>query len=697
MESEFLTELRKLRAAKDMQLRPSPYLKEEYTDEFGATHPVVLRNYQTIGIMNLLQVPHSILGDDTGLGKTLEVLSTIGYVWLKEPEFVPIILAKKSSLYQWAGETYRFMKSIEVVAADKEPHERDLIYKDFFHEYSPNRKRVLVLTYDTFFKDAEKSVVRDKSVKAPTGTKKALKLLRAEVRELEEKFKTDRESFENYFRGRDNEVEEYIKNRILEKDVGSPPGGWSQDDEMVLTSTIQKLKLLREKKVALGEAKDVVEPPKVAQGILKYVEDLKKLHPSTKIMLIMDEMHVLKNHKGQLHKLVDKLAVVSDRRIGMTATPVKNRLMEFFALFRIIRPSLFPLISHFQNAFCIVKFQPIPGGKRVPVVVGYQNLDTFAKMIEPFYLSRRKHDVAQELPELVTRELLCELTDAQEELYDLAEAGALTQGQDADVTSAEVAVAMVRVQQAANAPALIKDEEGNPYEGDSSKVDAIIEMLENELEGIKVLIFSRFEQMISLLGKEFEKKKIKYARITGKESKAEVREAARLRFQDPNSGVNVVLITTAGSESLNLQATEHVIFVESPWSIGDYIQILGRPIRIGSKHKMVVATHLVAVKQNGSKTIDHHGLKILRDKKKLFDKVAGEGIKGGLQFTESDMAMELFKEIKKSSGEAGAAVLKKVKEVVASAAKRGKSSKAKPDVKDHKEDPPVMITSLDLD
>lgn len=678
MNDELVQRLRVIRTSEEMNLRPSPYLRDTFEDEFGNVNPVVLRQYQKIGIMNLLQVPCSILGDDTGLGKTIQVLSTIGYVWMKEPEYVPIIITKKSSLHQWKNETLRFMKDMEVVTVDTEPHARDATYRSFFQDRDLSKKRLLVMTYDTLFKDAKGSVVRDKSWKPAKGARKALAEERERFASVKEEVKKTVDLFEVHFSGRPLDVHDHIRSILKDGvDEAGAPVGWTRTDEQMLDGAIRARASLRAAQAALDDAKDKVEPPKAVPGLLSYVKEMLESDPSAKVMLVMDEMHVLKNYKSQIHLLTEELAKLSNRRVGMTATPVKNRLMEFFSLFRIVWPSLFPKVTPFQNAYCVTKFQPIGGGRQVPVVVGYQNLDHFVRAIEPFYLSRRKHDVAKELPELITREVRCELSAEQEELYDLAEAGAFSKGSDADSTQTDVMTAMIRVQQAANSPGLLKDEEGNPYGGSSSKIDALIDMLENELDGVKVLVFSRFEQMVSVVGKELERKKIKYVRITGKESKASEREAARVKYQDPKSGVNVILITTAGTESLNLQATEQVVFLDSPWSYGDYVQTLGRPIRIGSVHKVVVATHLVSVKRNGGKTIDQYVIDKLREKKKLADKVAGEGVKGGLQFVESDLAMELFDEIKRDRGEASSDALERAKAAVAAAgAKRGKKKGA---------------------
>jgi len=70
---EALKKIRAIRALEDPKLKPSPYLRNRYVDEYGVEQDVRLRDYQVRGTMNLLQVPRMILGDDTGLGKAQPV------------------------------------------------------------------------------------------------------------------------------------------------------------------------------------------------------------------------------------------------------------------------------------------------------------------------------------------------------------------------------------------------------------------------------------------------------------------------------------------------------------------------------------------------------------------------------------------------------------------------------------------------
>lgn len=650
-----IEKIRSVRTLQTIALKPTPYLIDKYVDEFGESREVKLRDYQKIGIMNTLMVPNSILGDATGLGKTLQILSVIGYIWLKEPEYIPIVVTKKSALFQWESETKKFMQNMNAITVHGQPYERDIIYSKFFKYRDLNDKSLMILTYDNILKDGEPNVVKDRTVAPPKELKKALKEARKEVKEAKAKINQEKLPFNTYMKSRTEDVRchmiELLKTRDDESTIPKPPASWTDHDQKVYDHIIRLRSAFRAAENHVKKLGEEAAPSFVAPGIIGYMQELLASYPDKKFLLIMDEVHAVKNYRGKIHDTTAKVASLCARRIGMTATPIKNRLLEFFSIFQIIEPSVFPKITHFYRDHCHIKMQKIGGGRQVPIVVGHskEHLESFVSKIEPYYLARQKHEVAKELPELISRELKCELSDEQEELYDMAEIGLLSKtDEEAESNGAELLSALVLVQQACNAPQLIANEDGIPFEGKSSKIETLIDVLEDEAEGMKVIVFSRFEKMISLIEKRLIEKGIKCTRITGAESKASVREANKNSFQDMKSGVNVILITAAGSESINLQAAEHIICMDSPWSYGDYIQLIGRAIRIGSKNKIVIVTHLVAMRQSGKATIDDHVIKILRGKKRLSDKVSGVSLKDGLQFVEKDAAMDLFRLIAES-------------------------------------------------
>jgi SWI/SNF-related matrix-associated actin-dependent regulator 1 of chromatin subfamily A len=235
-------------------------------------------------------------------------------------------------------------------------------------------------------------------------------------------------------------------------------------------------------------------------------------------------------------------------------------------------------------------------------------------------LGRAKFEVASELPSLTTKVVEVGLSDIQKIKYKEALAGLLSVGtksgnpEDKEVTKL---TAVTYCQQIVNHPSLID------CEGESEKLDALLELLtEGDLVGEKVIVFSRFRKMIDIIMLALAKANIKAVRITGSENEDQ-REAAQKAFQDLNGETKVICITTAGSDAINLQAAKAMILYDTPWSAGEFLQLIGRMIRIGSIYDRCYAIHLVA-----KRTIDAKIMQVQKKKMALIEAVLGKRIKG---------------------------------------------------------------------
>ena len=126
MESEKLLatieKLRKIRTKNDLKAPASKTLKT--TLDNGS--PLVLRQYQIQGILHLLAMPRFVLGDDTGLGKTLQAVAALSYLWDKKPDIPALICTTKSAVGQWESEIDRFttgVKGLQVLGYEEETSE----------------------------------------------------------------------------------------------------------------------------------------------------------------------------------------------------------------------------------------------------------------------------------------------------------------------------------------------------------------------------------------------------------------------------------------------------------------------------------------------------------------------------------------------------------------------------------------------
>lgn len=395
-------------------------------------------------------------------------------------------------------------------------------------------------------------------------------------------------------------------------------------------------------------------------------------------MVVFDECIAFKNRKTKTHYACSEIARSASRVYGLSATIIKNGLEEVYGIYAVVVPGLFGKISHFQKQFCQTQLMKLRiGGKTryIPKIIGYKNIDDFKQLLDPYFLLRKKEDVASELPKLISRKIVLTMGDEQKKLYRDALSGilyeeriknefyglvdAIRNGDDSAQTKKRYdelrekyeaftnedgkkrgkLAALTYCQMISNGPGLV----GEP--GESSKEEEFERLLKEELVSEKVIVFTRFKSGIPFLEIVCERNKIGYTKITGDVTSAQERERNRLRFQnDPNC--NLIFITTAGSASLNLQSASTIIFVDTPWSYGDLVQTIGRAQRIGSFQDHVLLIHLA-----NKGTIDMRVMNKVSKKKDLSDEILGETAQGALEFTngESNIVEELFTDLLKDA------------------------------------------------
>ena len=408
-----------------------------------------------------------------------------------------------------------------------------------------------------------------------------------------------------------------------------------------------------------GGLKKTAENPKgvMTRGLVNGLT-----HGLEGIVAVFDEATAFKNSGTKTWQVCSQLSQRAHRVYGLTATLLKNNLMEGFSIYKAVVPDLFSTKTAFINDYCVTRLMPVGGGRSVPLVVGYRNLQHFRDRIDPFFLGRAKHVVSDELPTLITKEIACELSPAEDAKYSEALSGVfeLGDGTVKDYEEHKAFVSLIYCQQVVNSLATLKFDEGTEIEAGmfrdevlkidklGSKEQALLDLIVDELDDEKVIVYTRFASVVPRLQHILAEAKIKSVRITGKE-KDTIRRANQEVFQNLESDTKVIFITDAGSEAINLQAASAMIFYDAPWSWGNYVQLLGRPIRIGSPHQHIVCYHLVAErpreKKKDRKTIDHHVLAMLQSKKHLIDRVLGEAAVGALDFDKGSSTKDLVRKL----------------------------------------------------
>lgn len=402
--------------------------------------------------------------------------------------------------------------------------------------------------------------------------------------------------------------------------------------------------------------------------LLEEYEHIKRALGSN-YMVIFDEAQAFKGRKTKTNFACGQISASASRVYGLSATVIKNGLEEVWGIYSVIVPGLFGNITSFLKTYTHQKLMKLKiGGKDryIPQIdltkgnCGYKNLEQFKQLIDPYILIRKKEDVASELPKLISRKVIIEMFPDQKELYkkalngiiyeektkreffevyDLVRNGAIddrTQKRYTELKAKYEATltdegkkrgklaALTYCQMISNGPALI----GEP--GESSKEEEFKRLITEEFTQEKIIVFTRFKRGIPNLEIICDRSSIGYTKITGDITSSQERTKAQHKFmQDPSC--RIMIITNAGSASLNLQAAGVIIFYDTPWSYGDLVQIIGRAQRIGSIQEHVVLLHLA-----NKGTIDMRVLNRVADKKELSDEVIGDTALGALDFSASE-------------------------------------------------------------
>lgn len=129
--------------------------------------------------------------------------------------------------------------------------------------------------------------------------------------------------------------------------------------------------------------------------------------------VILDEAQAIKNINSQRWKTL--LSFNSRNKLLLTGTPIQNTMAELWALLHFIMPKLFDSHEQFQEWFS----KDIEAHSQDQKAVNQHQLSRLHAILKPFMLRRVKKDVEHEIGQKKEFQILCEMTNRQQELYDV--------------------------------------------------------------------------------------------------------------------------------------------------------------------------------------------------------------------------------------------------------------------------------------
>lgn len=273
-----------------------------------------------------------------------------------------------------------------------------------------------------------------------------------------------------------------------------------------------------------------------------------------KTAVLADESHKLKNPKSLLTRSFVAVRRAMKYLVFLTATPLTSGILDLFYQIQILDSTIFKNKTAFMNSFVEVKMVKLwKKGGSYPEIVGYKNLDLMREKIKPICYD---YYPTQDTEYIIHRTSIENVDD-----YIVASEG-LTETKDAKIHAAR----LVDLQH-------VVDKSKN-------KIRLYLESIKPHLkEGL--ITYCHYHETMEMLAKIFDKLKIDYRIINGQVSSKERTKIKAWFNSDPSR--KVLLISSAGAQSLNLQSVNNMFFYNTPFGFGAFTQAKGRIERLFSK------------------------------------------------------------------------------------------------------------------
>ncbi|MGH7943656.1 MAG: DEAD/DEAH box helicase [Opitutaceae bacterium] len=318
---------------------------------------------------------------------------------------------------------------------------------------------------------------------------------------------------------------------------------------------------------------------------------------------VLDEGQFIKNPDAKITQTC--FAVRASRRIVLTGTPLENRQLDLWSIFRFLLPGLLGSRSSFEAALNADRDG---------------TLKRLRAQLAPFILRRTKREVAQGLPPKVEMDLICPLTEVQRAEYARICAEGLERlGDDVGAAMREKSFGflalLTRLRQTCCDPDMLPWLKA-PL-SDSGKINLLVEKLTEIVgSGHKVVIFSQFVMLLDRVRDALSKNFPDLARfeLTGMTLD---RQKPVQSFQNAQGAAAMLVSLKAAGTGITLHAADYVFLLDPWWNPAVEAQAVDRVHRIGQTNTVFVYRMVTAG------TIEERIQALKASKKDLFDKLIG--------------------------------------------------------------------------
>ena len=298
-----------------------------------------------------------------------------------------------------------------------------------------------------------------------------------------------------------------------------------------------------------------------------------------RLVVFLDEVHLLSNRKSNQNRILISLRRQFLAVYGITATVLLNNPKGLYNIINYIRPNYLGSFNYFKSKYCKTKNITIRrNGKLLKIedIVGLKNTEELSDILSKIIIVRKK-DYNIDFKYYKTK-----MTNEEYLKYKEASEGLLTEDLSIKLFSSRL-------------HDLQRVVDGSLFESStlSSKEKLLLKtIIEIFNRNESVLIYTEYESTYKRLGNiiRYFKSMLGYSNlfyITGK-----VKYEDRVKVETSIIDKSIVIITKAGSQSINLQSANNLIIYNIPFSMGVYIQLLGRISRLDTKYDIQHVYHI---------------------------------------------------------------------------------------------------------
>jgi SNF2 family DNA or RNA helicase len=373
--------------------------------------------------------------------------------------------------------------------------------------------------------------------------------------------------------------------------------------------------------------KDSFDIVVISMDTLKLCEWHKK---ETFKTVILDEVQNLKNTSAARTQAAMNVALRADYVIGLSGTPVKNHMAEYYPILHAVRPDIFrseaSFISRYVDSYW-TGYGFSHGGAR--------NLTEFRTITKNFILGYTRKEVAPDLPSIQRNFRFLELDKDVDKQYRTV----LGQWKVAHLTKGET------VQEKFEQKAKARQQLMLMYQIIGlSKVKPTIDFVEDFLDSQngegneKLVLFIEHiavgDMLESGINKILQARNLSPCiRIRGGISSYDS-SILECQFRQDERARILIASTRGCGEGKNFQFCSRAVMVERQWNAANEEQAEARFTRIGSKADHVEVTYMVA-----RKTYDEAHAQLVEKKREIHHKAVGDDIG---DWEQSDFMRELM-------------------------------------------------------